>query len=517
MNFNKKKLLVLGLVLALLIGMIAVPRGEADVLSEGMQTVEAASEDRAKYMFLFIGDGMAHVQVNAAQVFTGNSKPGEIKPGKINFLDFPITGVATTQDSTSFCPDSASTATSIAGGVKTHSGVIGLTQDKKNKVETIAETAKKNGKKVGIISSVTLNHATPAAFYANVESRGSYYEIGKQMADSGFDYFAGGSLGARKDKSGDKKDLYDVMKEKGYKVTETKADFERINAKTGKVYAVAERLQDSGSMPYSIDQNKNDISLANFVDKGIEVLDNDKGFFMMVESGKIDWACHANDAATTAREVLGFADAIQVAIDFYNKHPEETLILITGDHETGGLTIGQSTTGYETAFEMLRNQKMSFTEMDNLIKAELEKKPNLTFEEMKPLIRNWTSLIFPSQANNSIEYSLGEHEEMTLVLTDYEVNLIKNAFEKTKAIHNAGKPPEDMASQENYILYGGYEPLSVTLTHILNNKSGVGWTSYSHTGVPVAVYAIGPTAETYGGFYDNTDIYHKMMKSFGYK
>lgn len=468
-------------------------------------------------MFLFIGDGMAHVQVQAAQVYRGNSTPDEIELVRSNFTKFPVAGVATTHDSTSFAPDSASTATSIAGGVKTHSGVIGLTQDKKNQVKTIAEYAKENGKKVGIISSVTLNHATPAAFYANVESRSNYYEIGRQMADSNFDYFAGGSLGRRTDKNKDKKDLYEVMKEKGYKVTETVADFNKINKDTGKVYAVAERLPDGGSMPYCIDETKEDISLKEFVDKGIEVLDNDKGFFMMVESGKIDWACHANDAATTAKEVIGFEDAIQSAINFYNKHPQDTLILVTGDHETGGMTIGQAATGYETAFEMLRNQKMSYEEMDNKIKAKFESNPDLKFEDIVRDVENWTGLRIPKSPKNENNFSFGEHEDMTTVLTAYEVGLLKDAFEQTKTNFKSEEYPEDMYSQEKYNLYGTYEPLSVTLTHLLNNKAGLGWTSYSHTGVPVAVYAIGQTSELYNGYYDNTELFSKMMQSFGFR
>lgn len=457
------------------------------------------NEKKAKYVFLFIGDGMAGVQVNSAQVFKGNNTYGEVELEKLNFTKFPATGIQTTQDSTSFCPDSASTATSISSGVKTHSGVIGLTVDKKVKTESIAEKAKKAGMKVGIISSVTLNHATPAAFYANVESRGEFYEIGKQMADSGFDYFAGGTLGKRKDKKDDKKDLYDIMKEKGYKITENRKDFENIK-KGDKVYAVAERLQDSGSMPYSIDQKKEDISLKDFVKKGIEVLDNDKGFFMMCESGKIDWACHANDAATAINEVLGLQDAVDAAIEFYNKHPEETLIIVTGDHETGGLTIGAAATGYDTAFDMISKQKMSYVDFDSEFKKIKEKNPKLSFDEFFPTIEKQFGLKLKGEKDDAF------------VLNDYEKNLLKKAFEKSMGTQKLN-PKE----YEDYLLYGGYEPISVTLTHILNNKAGIGWTSYSHTGVPVTVYAQGTRSSLFNGYYDNTDIFKKMKEAMELK
>ncbi|NLY08722.1 MAG: alkaline phosphatase [Tissierellia bacterium] len=478
----------------------------AQVEAAGSNTSATIPAKKApKYLFLFIGDGMAHVQVQAAQVYKGNNKYGEVKPELINFSKFPVTGVATTHDSTSFAPDSASTATSLSSGTKTHSGVIGLTTDKKTSVETIAEKAKQADMKVGIISSVTLNHATPAAFWANVESRGQYYDIGLQMAQTDFDYFAGGSLGQRTGKEKDKKDLYEILKESGYKVTETRADFEEIKA-GDKVYAVSERLQDSGSMPYTIDQVDSDITLADYVKKGIEVLDNEKGFFMMVESGKIDWACHANDAGTVIHEVIGYEEAIAEAIAFYEKHPEDTLILVTGDHETGGLTIGHATMGYDTAFDMIEKQKMSYVDFDTKFEEMKKSNPELKLSTVLAEIEETFGLkVKPDVAE-------GEEIEDPFVLTKYEYEMLKNAFEESM------KPEDNRAeTQETGLLYGGYNPISVTLTHILNNKAGIGWTSYAHTGVPVAVYALGATAENYGGYYDNTDIFFKMMDSLKLK
>ena len=113
----------------------------------------------------------------------------------LNFMEFPVAGSANTYDSSSFCPDSASTATSIATGYKTYSGVINMDEGKITEYETIAEKAHAQlGFKVGVISSVNLNHATPAAFYAHQASRNNYYEIGLELIESGFEYFAGGGL-----------------------------------------------------------------------------------------------------------------------------------------------------------------------------------------------------------------------------------------------------------------------------------------------------------------------------------
>lgn len=477
----------------------ASPSAPAGGASQTSQTTKAP-----KYIFLFIGDGMSHVQVNAAQVYLGNNKPGEVAPKNLNFTKFPVAGVATTYDATSFCPDSASTATSLSCGVKTHSGVIGLNVDKTTKPQSITEKLKAKGMKIGIVSSVTLNHATPAAFYAHIASRNDYYEISEQLASSGFDYFGGGYLNDPTGKDKTKTNSVDTIKSKGYKIANTKEDILALNSSSGKVYAINPALQDSGSMPYSIDTKAGDLTLADFVTKGIDVLDNDKGFFMMCESGKVDWACHANDAMSTISDTLALEKAVQSAVDFASKHPDETLILVTGDHETGGMTIGYAATGYNTAFNILGKQKMSYVAFDTLIGDMKKSNPSLKLSDVLPVIKTNFGLIAPSDADAKIEAN------KALVLTDFEYKKLENAFsESMKASDKREK------SMEADLLYGTYDPLSVTLTHIINNKAGIGWTSYAHTGTPVPVYAMGAGAAKFGGSYDNTDVNKKLLEVCG--
>ena len=188
--------------------------------------------------------------------------------------------------------------------------------------ETIAEKLhSQKGWKVGIISSVNLNHATPAAFYAHQASRNNYYEIGEELVNSGFEYFAGGLkkvTGPDKDKTS----LYDLAADAGYKVTYTQADAEAVTAADEKVILIDEHLADSDAMDYEMDRQDGEWALADYVAKGIEVLNNDTGFFMMCEGGKIDWACHANDAGATVTDTLALADAVQVAIDFAKEHAD---------------------------------------------------------------------------------------------------------------------------------------------------------------------------------------------------
>lgn len=510
-----KKILSLALCLVMLLtfmtgcttaktSLSAQPAEAASAINTASEQPEAVKTP--KYIFMFIGDGMSHVQVNAAQVYEGNKNYGEIDTRELNFTQFPVAGYATTHDSTSFAPDSASTATSLSSGYKTHSGTIGLAADKTTVVETITEKLKKEkDMKIGIVSSVTINHATPAAYYAHIASRNEYYDIALQLADSGFDYFGGGSISKPTGSNKDQRSAYEIIEEKGYTIADTKEEILALNNTSGKVYAVSPVLQDSGAMPYSIDNKEGDLTLADFVQKGIDTLDNEKGFFLMTESGKIDWAAHANDAKTVIEDVLAFEDSIQVAIDFAKKHPEETLIIVTGDHETGGMTIGYAATGYDTAFNLLEHQKMSYVAFNELIGKMKDNNKGLNFKKdvMPVITENFGLIDSKSEAAN-------DEKNAALVLSDSEMDRLVDAFKETMKSSDKRTKNEETA-----LLYGGYEPLTITLTHILNNKAGIGWTSYSHTGTPVPVYAMGVGAESFNGAYDNTDVFHKLVEITG--
>ena len=488
------------------------------------QTVMAAETENAsapKYIFLFIGDGMSYPQIQTTNYYlSAMADDGDeilTSQSNLNMISLPVAGSAQTYDSTSFCPDSASTATSIATGHKTYSGTINMDEKMETPYETIAEKLKDQlGYKIGILSSVNLNHATPAAFYAHQASRNSYYEIGQEMIDSGFDYFAGGGLKKTTGDEGDKTDLYQLAEEAGYKVIKTQAEAEALTAEDGKAIVIDETLADSDSMSYAMDLEEGEWGLADYVEKGIEVLNNDTGFFMMVEGGKIDWACHANDAAATITDTIALDDAVGKAIEFYNEHPDETLILVTGDHETGGLTIGFAGTDYDTFLTNISNQKISYAKFDSDYVAGY-KENQTDFDTVMADITELFGLQAPSgdtettnQADNADSHPESE-DTGSLVMTDYEYNNLKAAYEETMT--RTGE--EEEFGQEEYLLYGSYEPLTVTITHILNNKSGINFASYAHTGLPVEVLAMGAGQEQFEGYYDNTDIYNKMAALTG--
>ena len=496
--------------------------------------VELAEEQTKtpKYIFLFIGDGMSYPQIQLTNYFVSASQgenggsvtvDGEEKSilsskNQLTMMSFPIAGSAQTYDSTSFAPDSASTATSIATGKKTWSGSINVSEDFSEKYETIAEKLKKQKDyKIGILSSVNLNHATPAAFYAHQESRNSYYEIGLELIDSNFDYFAGGGLKKTTGEEDDKEDLYTLAEKAGYKVVKTQAEAEALTAEDGKAIVIDEHLADSDAMAYELDRQDDEWGLADYVEKGIEVLDNDNGFFMMVEGGKVDWACHANDAASTIADTIALDNAVEKAVKFYEEHPDETLILVTGDHETGGLTIGFAGTDYDTFLKNFENQKISYAKYDSdYVAAYKENKTD--FDTVMQDVTELFGLAAPqdetevaTQQKDSADLHPESENDGALEMTAYEYEQLKQAYETTMS--RTGE--EEEYGQEEYVKYGSYEPLTVTITHILNNKSGINFGSYAHTGLPVEVLVKGVGAETFDGYYDNTDIYNRMAELTG--
>ena len=346
-----------------------------------------------------------------------------------------------------------------------------------------------------MISTVNLNHATPAATYAHQASRKSNYPIGLELVESNFDYFAGGALMEPQDKNKDKTSIYELATNAGYKVCFNQKS--ASNLENGdKAIVIAETLADSDSMSYDNDRKNGEWALRDYVRKGIEVLDNKTGFFMMVEGGKVDWACHANDARSSIADTLALSEAVEEAIDFYNKHPKETLILVTADHETGGLTIGYAGTDYNLFFRTLDGQKISYAKFDKDYVSSY-KKNGTSFEGIMADVEKLFGLKMPG--------SNGSDKNGGLVLTEYELGRIKTAYEKT--IKN-----DKTRNQMEYDIYGTYEPLTITITHVLNAKAGLGWTSNSHTGLPVPVFALGAGQEEFKGFYDNTEIYKKMVK-----
>ena len=275
-----------------------------------------------RYVFLFIGDGMGSAHVEAAGLF---AKESGLRDRALFFSDFPVVGWASTGNVFGAVTDSAAAGTAIASGHKTANGFLNVNPLKTRQYSTIAQFAKSLGRKIGVITSVSLDHATPAAFYATSSSRSDYYEIALQLVYSGFNYFAGEKFLKPLGDAANEIDIYKKATDAGYRIVTDIVEVDAIG-------------QDSSSSIIIAD-SANALSLATMTKTGIRAIDNTEGFFIVVEGGKIDWESHDNQSKKMVEQVIAFDDAIGEAMAFLLEQPEETLIVVTADHETGGLSL----------------------------------------------------------------------------------------------------------------------------------------------------------------------------------
>lgn len=437
------------------------------------------SAAQAKYVFFFIGDGMGPHQVLATEMYLAELD-GQIGRKSLLMTTFPYSGQVATFSASSGITDSAASGTCLASGKKTNNGMIGQTPDS-IAVTSVASRLKEEGWGIGIMTSVTIDHATPSSHYAHTPSRNDYYIIGTQLAESGFDFFGGSGFYHPQDKQNPSApNLYDLCEEKGYVLAGGYAD---AKAKVGvkKMLVVpevrlADRSRHAGALPYAIDRKEGELSLPELVEVAIAQLSSHERFFMMAEGGKIDYASHANDGGTVLREVMDFDNAIKVAYDFYMQHPDETLIVITADHETGGMALGNS--DYVLNLKVLAEQKCSSDLLSDQL-SDLYKKAgkDLTWEQVKEVISANTGLYA------AVEMTEPEDQE----LQEAYANMMQHqGVEKT--------------------LYKDLNALAAKSLAILNEKSRLGWTSKGHTASAVPVFAIGVGAERFTGWHDNTEI-----------
>ncbi len=291
-------------------------------------TVTKVSQEikKPKNIILMIGDGMGLSQVSAAIYY---------KNGKPNFERFSTIGLSKTSSASDLITDSAAGATVFSTGVKTYNGAIGVNQDTLA-VPTIVEQLSTRGLATGIVATSSIQHATPASFYAHVKSRRMYEEITEFAPNSGVNFFAGGGLKFFNQRK-DGKDLLTEMEGKGYKVTTDQLP--QQPSESNELILLAE-----DGMP-KMSQGRGDF-LPNATKLALEKLSkNEKGFFLMVEGSQIDWGGHDNDADYLIEELLDFDKTLGVALDFA-KQNGETLVIVTADHETGGFTLASDGSDY---------------------------------------------------------------------------------------------------------------------------------------------------------------------------
>lgn len=279
---------------------------------------------KPKNVILLISDGTGLSQISSAYFF---------KEEEPNYSKFENIGFIKTSSSKEDVTDSAAGATAFASGVKTYNGAVGVTPDSLS-VPTIVELVQDRKVKTGVVATSSIQHATPAAFYGHRVSRRMYEGLTEDLCDSDIDYFAGGGLRFFT-KRKDSVDLTKKLKEKGFYInTEKLVGHQEIKgSKAGFILAET-------AMPKM--QEKRGDFLPNATQLGIDFLNNDNGFFMMVEGSQIDWGGHANDGDYAVAELIDFDNAIGKALAFA-KEDGNTLVIVTSDHETGGFTLASKT------------------------------------------------------------------------------------------------------------------------------------------------------------------------------
>lgn len=296
-----------------------------------------AHSEKPKNHIMYIVDGMGPAHLTGARLFKGGPD------ARLAMESMPFTGVVRTASTNDFVTDSAASATAYASGVRTYNRSIGMSDAKleasgeSQKLGSLLKKAKEAGKSVGLVTSARITHATPAAYYAHVPHRKMEQEIANQLLAAQVDVIIGG--GAEffrpKSKGGDRtdeRDLFAEFQQAGYAVARTDAELFSLQKDKRPVMAI---LQDD-HLPYDFERKEGQKELKDYVDFAIEKLSqNPKGYFLLIEAGRVDHASHTNHARLAFGDML----AVDRSLESSLKHQSDTLIVVTADHETGGLSL----------------------------------------------------------------------------------------------------------------------------------------------------------------------------------
>lgn len=436
---------------------------------------------KPKYIFYFIGDGMGMGPAIATEMY---NRTVLNNPQPITMLGFPVVGMAMTYSASSPVTDSAAAGTALSTGVKTKNGMLGMNPDTLS-VTSIARILKDDGYGVGIVTSVAPDDATPGAFYAHVPNRKMRYEIDVMAAKSGYEFLAGAGLSGETDKDGNPTDILEIMKENNVQIVRGKEEMEQATAE--KIFLLNTAGTPSHNIGYTIDSLENVLNLPYITQTCLDHLEkvSPDAFFMMVEGGNIDHALHANDGGAAIKETINFNQAIDIAVDFYKKHPMETLIVVTADHDTGGMSVGNSFTGYNAFLANIDYQKVSKEQFENYCRKVLESKDKYTWNDMRKYLTENLGLWKYVKVNENQEKSLEEK------------------FNETFKLRN---------SKDQKTLYKNFNAFAAEVYKVFNDVSGIGFIATSHTGNPVPVCAMGVGAQEFSNLNNNIDIPVKILQ-----
>lgn len=393
-----------------------------------------------KNIVIMIGDGMGPAYTSAYRYYKNNPDTEEVEQ---TVFDRLLVGTASTYPAkvSGYVTDSAAAATALATGVKSYNGAVSV-DTQKQPLATIMEKAKQLGLATGIAVTSQINHATPAAFLTHNESRRNYDEIAKSLLDTDTDVMLGGGQRYFPPK------LLKKFEAKGYQHI---SDFSQLDTITGpKVIGLFADIQ----LPWAINE-PGAHKLSKMTAKALELLSQNKdGFVLLIEGSLIDWAGHNNDITTAMAEMDEFANAIEVVEQFVRQH-NDTLMIVTADHNTGGLSIGAN------------GEYIWKTDIINGV----SKSPDV-IASFALANGDWQS-----QVSTQLGFELSPQEVTQLSLARMQ----------------------------------GMDVMTTAIKKIIDLRSYTGWTTAGHTGVDVQVFASGPASTLFNGYQDNTDIANKLM------
>lgn len=437
----------------------------------------AAIAQSPKYVFYFIGDGMGMGPVMSAATYNRTVVGSDELP---LMMTFPVAGQVMTYSASSPVTDSAAAGTALATGHKTKNSMVGMGPDS-IPVSSLADILKGQGYGVGLVTNVSPDDATPAAFYAHVINRYMRPEIDTQFATGTVDFLAGAALTGLRDRDGNDTGVEELLKKNNVTVAYGLEAYNAIPDKSGRMVLLGVNPFSDGNMGYSLDSIPGMLTLGEMTGACLDYMtaNHPDRFFMMVEGGNIDHALHANDGASAISEVFNFNNSIALAYDFLQKHPDETLIVVTADHDTGGMSVGNRLNGYKAHFDVLSHQKVSKEMFSDMCKDIITSDKPYSWDEMRQLLTD--RLGFWNGVNLSDEETASLEKLFTEVFVEG-----KGADEKT--------------------LYNNFNSFASRVYGIISSKAAIGWTSGAHTGNPVPVYAAGVGAERFGRVLNNTEI-----------
>ncbi len=418
-----------------------------------------------KNIIMVIGDGMGPAYTTAYRYYHDDPNTDLIEE---TVFDRHLVGMSSTYPApvSGYVTDSAAAATALATGVKSYNGAIGVDVNKKT-LTSVLTTAKKLGKSIGVVVTSQVNHATPAGYLAHNESRQNYDQIADSYVDDGWqtDILLGGGWKyfIRNDRN-----LVEELKKSGVYYLDNYQQLENLPKKQPVLGLFANK-----GLPWALD-DKNTHRLALMTKAAVQHLvdaKNTQGFFMLIEGSQIDWGGHGNDITDAMGEMDDLAKTLEYLEDFVKKHPD-TLVIVTADHSTGGLTVAANGK-YEWNPSILRTMKHSV----NFIAKQLV-----------------TKIINKRVADKLFNFSLSQ-EELTLLINSKKTP-------KQDSSHNMYADKHASAIQKAVLK---------TVIKIINTRTNTGWTSGGHTAIDVPVFAFGENKELFNGYQDNTDIAKKIF------